>query len=77
MASKPEKDEGSDEDENVVEETASKDSKAQQAALKTLNQNDDAAATRAVDNAQAAKVLIDLFFFFSSDATGILFSLLK
>ena len=53
MASKDEKDEGSDEEENVVEDK-SKDAKAQQAALKTLNRDEETA--KGVDNAQAAKV---------------------
>lgn len=52
MASKDERDEGSDEEEGV--EDKSKNAKAQQAALKTLNRDDDAG--KAVDNAQAAKV---------------------
>lgn len=51
MASKEERDDGSDEEEV---EDKSKNAKAQQAALKTLNRDDDAG--KAVDNAQAAKV---------------------
>lgn len=48
-------DEGSDDEETNDQVPASKDGKAAAAALKTLNQDDDAARP-GVDNAQAAKV---------------------
>lgn len=59
MSGKAEKDhdEGSDEEETTEQQPATKDGKAQQAALKTLNKDDDAARTN-VDSAQAAKVTL-------------------